>query len=331
MTQAKSSADLQVADARGDSQEGVSGAGLAVMYHYVREQYTGSGIFGMTTAEFEAQVIWLKAHCHLLHPREFLERLDDRASLPARSCVLTFDDGLADHYRYAFPILRKHGLSAFFFLITGPLETGRMATVHKTHLLRQAMGERPFAAECRRRLAAAGWTPEGCGGSGQEGAYRWDASEVGNLKFFLTRVVPSDLLDVTVAELFSETMGPEERHVSSMYVSWEQARELQEAGMVIGGHSHAHRMYSRMEPREQAVDIAACLSALDRRLGQPAVSYAYPFGQAASFNDDTRRLLRSHGIRCAFANQPGAIEAGSDPLALKRHDPKDPILNAHGL
>jgi peptidoglycan/xylan/chitin deacetylase (PgdA/CDA1 family) len=296
------------------------------MYHYIREQYNGSGIFGMTTAEFEAQVIWFKTHCHMISPRDFLDRLEERSPLPARSCVLTFDDGLVDHYRYAFPILRKHGLSAFFFLITGPLESGRMATVHKTHLLRQAMGERPFAAECRRRLAARGWVAEEMDTTGQGEAYRWDTGEVGDLKFFLTRVVPHDLIDATVAELFSETMGPEEKYVSSVYVSWEQARELQEAGMVIGGHSHAHRMYSRLEPGEQAADIAACLSALERRLGRAPSSYAYPFGQAATFTDETKSLLRARGVTCAFANVVGTIESGSDPLALGRYDPKHPVL-----
>lgn len=43
----------------------------------------------------------------------------DRCPLPPRAVLITFDDGYRDSVRYAVPILRAHGFSATFFLVTG--------------------------------------------------------------------------------------------------------------------------------------------------------------------------------------------------------------------
>jgi peptidoglycan/xylan/chitin deacetylase (PgdA/CDA1 family) len=47
--------------------------------------------------------------------------LEGRASAPARAAVITFDDGWENEYRHAFPVLRKLGLTATFFVFTAPI------------------------------------------------------------------------------------------------------------------------------------------------------------------------------------------------------------------
>lgn len=41
------------------------------------------------------------------------------ARIPARTVVITFDDGFADAVRYAVPVLVRHGFTATFFVVTG--------------------------------------------------------------------------------------------------------------------------------------------------------------------------------------------------------------------
>jgi peptidoglycan/xylan/chitin deacetylase (PgdA/CDA1 family) len=47
-----------------------------------------------------------------------------RARPPARTFVITIDDGHQDGYTYAFPILRRYRLLATFFIVTGRLDRG---------------------------------------------------------------------------------------------------------------------------------------------------------------------------------------------------------------
>ena len=44
--------------------------------------------------------------------------LASRIRPPAKSFVITFDDGWADGFKYAFPILRKHGFVASYYVIS---------------------------------------------------------------------------------------------------------------------------------------------------------------------------------------------------------------------
>jgi len=52
-----------------------------------------------------------------------VDALEGKASIPKRSVVITFDDGWENQYRHAFPILRRFGLTATFFVFTDPVGT----------------------------------------------------------------------------------------------------------------------------------------------------------------------------------------------------------------
>lgn len=62
---------------------------------------------------------------HVIPLATLVDALERHDTVPARSIVLTFDDGLANHYRNVFPILRRLGLTATFFIYTTPIGTDR--------------------------------------------------------------------------------------------------------------------------------------------------------------------------------------------------------------
>jgi peptidoglycan/xylan/chitin deacetylase (PgdA/CDA1 family) len=45
-------------------------------------------------------------------------------SLPPKPVIITFDDGYADAYTHAFPMLQRSGFVGTFFLITEPIDNG---------------------------------------------------------------------------------------------------------------------------------------------------------------------------------------------------------------
>lgn len=54
--------------------------------------------------------------------------LSGKRPLPPRAVIITFDDGHVSSYHHAYPILRKHGFAATFFVYTDFLGSGEGLT-----------------------------------------------------------------------------------------------------------------------------------------------------------------------------------------------------------
>lgn len=87
-----------------------------VMYHHVNPV---PGTLTITPEHFESQVRWLASHGYSTLGAAGIEAFLAGKPVPAKSVVLTFDDGLLDNYVYAHPVLKRYGLHAIMFLITG--------------------------------------------------------------------------------------------------------------------------------------------------------------------------------------------------------------------
>lgn len=73
----------------------------------------------VSPGQFEEQLAYLKAHgISAISVADMEHRLRLGQSLD-RTVVLTFDDGYADQFVYAVPLLRRYGDSATFYIITG--------------------------------------------------------------------------------------------------------------------------------------------------------------------------------------------------------------------
>lgn len=51
--------------------------------------------------------------------QQLVRHLTEQALLPAQAIVITFDDGYADNYQYALPVLQQYGLTASVFVVAG--------------------------------------------------------------------------------------------------------------------------------------------------------------------------------------------------------------------
>jgi peptidoglycan/xylan/chitin deacetylase (PgdA/CDA1 family) len=69
---------------------------------------------------FGLELDWLAANgFHTVSLHDLLESRRNRRPLPPRAIILTFDDGKEDALRVVLPELRKRGMRATFFIITG--------------------------------------------------------------------------------------------------------------------------------------------------------------------------------------------------------------------
>ena len=93
-----------------------------LMYHHVSPH---PGLVTVSPETFEAHMAYLaRRRYRALSAGAFLEFLQGKRALDGRNVLITFDDGYLDNYVYAYPVLRRHGLMATIFSITGLLGEG---------------------------------------------------------------------------------------------------------------------------------------------------------------------------------------------------------------
>ena len=97
-----------------------------LMYHHVCPR---PGLVTVSPETFEEHMAYLARRGYrALTADEFLEFLQGKRTLTGRNILITFDDGYLDNYVYAYPILKRYGLKATVFAVTGRLGEGATRT-----------------------------------------------------------------------------------------------------------------------------------------------------------------------------------------------------------
>jgi hypothetical protein len=163
--------------------------------------------------------------------------------------------------------------------------------------------------------------------------YRFDTPAVAALKYLLNFRLPPDIRHRVLTELFEEHLGDERSFASQLYLSWDEACQMQAGGMLMGCHSHRHVPLVTLDADGRRAELETSLDLLRRRLRPQAMwPFSYPYGKpGVSYNDATTRLVAELGFCCAFSTRWGANRAGEDRFDVRRIDPKDVPVPAEGL
>lgn len=103
------------------------------------------------------------------------------------------------------------------------------------------------------------------------------------------------------------------------YMSWDEIRELRDAGVTLGIHTASYLRASRAGPDAFTADLEKALASFEKALGLRPTLFSYPNGEM-SFA--VGRALAAAGIKNAFGYQSGAV----NPLSNVMHMPRFPIV-----
>lgn len=264
----------------------------------------------MHASRFDALVGRLVQFFRVLPMDEALRRLQ-AGTLPSRALAITFDDGYADNFTIACPILVRHGVKATFFVASGFMDGGIMWNDVAREALRGFEGDHLDLE----------WLELGsC--SVATSAERHQLTEVllPKLKYLTPagrRTALARLVEQTRAEIPTDLM-----------MSTSQLQGLQAAGMEIGGHTMDHPILAVIPEDDARQQIADNRAHLARLLGRAPRYFAYPNGRPEQdYQAVHARMAREIGYEAAFTTSYGSAGPESGLFELPRFTPwdKDPL------
>lgn len=297
-----------------------------VMYHYVRDlpRTRYPRIRGLLVDQFRHQVEFLRTNFEMATLESALRFLGGYYTPSRDLCLLTFDDGLREHFTEVLPILAKYRIQGLFGVITGCVEERRVAPVHMSHFLAAQFGDEVYAREFDTAytfLYSSSLQSFRVDRENAQRSYPLDEPDVAVFKWLINFQLPEQRRDETIRRLFVRHCGPECAFAQDLYMSWPEIRMLQAAGMLISGHSHRHRPLSVLTPDELDRDIKTSAGLLRQRTAhQDLWPFSYPYGKRNSFSPAVIAKLRAAGFDCGLSTESGRNVALSPRFELCRTD-----------
>jgi peptidoglycan/xylan/chitin deacetylase (PgdA/CDA1 family) len=244
----------------------------------------------------------LARHLEWLARRFDLVALDDLGSILGRGtgrgrgkppAAVTFDDGYADFYDHAFPLLKRMGIPSAIFVVTDLVGTARMQVHDRLFLvLRRLMAEPRFRrGHLERFLIDAGLEPSKIAG------IRRGLSEPVSATPAILESLPADGVDRVIAAAGGDPEMDRRSRAPYESLTWGMVIEMSRAGVTIGSHSRSHLIMTNADIQSARLESVGSRLALESRLGMDVRHFAYPAGR---FDPEAVRAVAEGGYRFAY-------------------------------
>lgn len=263
---------------------------------------------------FENQILFLKEH-YSIYPLDELVRASRKGYVPPRAVALTFDDGYADNFTVAFPLLKKHHVPATIFLTTGAIG-GKQVLWH----------DRVFDA-FRYATVRSAYLDQGTiliADLQDHGAARASLQATLEYARSISNEKRLEFIEQIEAALQPDLTGNSRTSI----LSWDQVRQMHSEGIDFGSHTVSHPILSKISPDDLVRELEDSKHNIEEQLGKTIFGFAYPNGRIQDYNRFVKDALKNLGYGYALTTTAGFNSVGTDLFALKRGQPwqEDPKL-----
>lgn len=303
---------------------------VIVAYHYVRplSRTRFPRIKGCELGTFARQIESILEHFEVISADDLVAFYESAESLPDRAALLTFDDGLRDHFDYVLPILVDKGITGCFYPPAAPIVEHRLLDVHKVHFL-LAVGPDPsdlcemldemivdrslgdpakFALEYRHP------SPR-------------DSAEVVYVKRMLQKGLPEADRAAMADELFAAFVsGDQAAFAEELYCTKDQLQLMRSVGMHVGSHGYEHYWLTTLADDAQREDLEKSVAFIEYLTGGKCgpLSICYPYGD---HSDVTIRTAIELGFTFGLSDHHGFVDLrSSHRWALPRVSTSDLLI-----
>ena len=274
------------------------------MYHYVGFPDPKYPYFRyLNFSNFKKQLDWFASNGGFVSKEDFFRVVSGEISANDTSgFLLTFDDGLYEHYNTVLPELKKRGLWGFFYIPALPYTEKKILDVHKTHLLLGMHGGKKMSDALEKLIIPDMLIP-------QDEKYFTDNtytlqsnfSDEVNFKRILNYHLLYKYRENVLDDLFEQYVDAK-INIDNIYMSEKMVKGLHDSGMIVGSHSITHRLMSRLSDEEQESEILASFDVIDKIVdGLKIKTFCYPYGGSYSYNKKTLSILNKNDILFSFS------------------------------
>lgn len=263
-------------------------------------------------SHFNQMMGWIKTWFNVM-PLDVAVDALKRRNLPARALAITFDDGYADNRKIALPILKRHDLSATFFIATGYLDGGRMWNDTVTEAIRGCQASHLELDDI-----------EALAGSRLKTLPIESVSEkrtaiqtlLGQLKY----------LPASEREAASRSIADrcKVNLPDNLMMTSQQVVEMRRSGMSIGAHTVTHPILAKLQALDVRKEISECKQSLESILEEEINLFAYPNGKPnLDFQPKDAAIVKELGFKAAVTTAWGVTDSEGDLMQLPRFTPWD--------
>jgi peptidoglycan/xylan/chitin deacetylase (PgdA/CDA1 family) len=228
-----------------------------------------------------------------------------------RSFLVTLDDGYADSFEVAAPILERFGIPATVFIATGMIG-GSFWWCEIEHLV-QHSARLPAKLDVKCDHHSFHWKR----GSNSLRSRAGLVQLLGN--FF--RSLPFDRQDEALQKVRAAFDNRAVGNSGVNAMTAEQTAALAKSELVeIGSHMVTHTSLHTLSPAEQRREMLQSKLELEEICGHPIESCAYPNGK---YSKDTPGIAREAGYTSGYTTRQRLARSGCDSLLLPRLWPGD--------
>lgn len=277
---------------------------VILMYHRVLSAPDPLRPADITLPVFDECMSYLKRFFNVLPLSSAAARLQER-SLPRRAVAITFDDGYADNFLCAAPVLQRYELPASVFVANGFLDGGQMWNDTVIESVRGVSSERLDLGHL---------------GSFDTGS--WD--EKRRTVYQLLGALKKLSIEERLAEVSHIADTCRLQAAGPLMMTSAQVAGLAEAGIEVGAHTVNHPILAKQSAAEAAREIAESKSSLESICGRAVTTFAYPNGRPGTdYRACDVAAVRDAGFESAVTTSWGSARHDNDPLQLPRIGPWD--------
>lgn len=269
-----------------------------VCYHRVVENFDRSRRSAIPSlliskAMLERHIDWMARRFNFMSLDDIGRHLESGRPFIKPAAAITFDDGYSDVYHHAYPLLKRKGIPAAVFVVTGLIGTGRPQIFDRFYFLLRVL--HIHGAPLAQTVAGA------LRSKGLDAAAVERLGPADNEPFRVMTVVlnalPQDQIEIVLSALEEQVCVHRDHFDEISPLTWEMIETMHRGGITIGSHTMSHRLLTSETLDTASAELMGSKRELEDRLQFPVKHFAYPDGR---FNAGVVQAVKGAGYKYAY-------------------------------